>query len=512
MDASGDEQDPSTPRSAWLWPGLALVLGLLAYRPLLAGVLASGAPGALDAWLFRPAALPLPLVLVSAAWLLWRRRERWRALTPVTAPGWTVVVGVTASLVFGWSGVTGARDLLFAALAAQLLAFAAATRGRAGLRVFLAPAVVLLLGLHPPALWLEEVVWRLQQWTARGSTALLEIAGYAPERSGVMMDVAGHSFHVIDGCSGLQGMSTLLLVSILIRELVGGGRRTGWVIAAAPIVGFALNLVRIAAVAASDDPQALAGPEGDHTLQGLSVLAAGTALLYGGALWSSGPAAPELAALQGASPTRAWAGLAAWLAALAVMTLALPGAVGERPTPQASRLQLPPEEAGWTSEGIPIPPYFVGTLAGPDRIHRRYSRAGRPPMVVELFAARGSPAEPSSNRLFSSRLHVPGPDWERLETSTTRIWMLGRDAQMSVAVRSTGEHALVYTWVQRDQGSWRESLRSLLALDRVAPRDPPRVVVRLLSYAPHDGPFVLELAKQRLDRFVNDFRAPLGRL
>ncbi len=57
-------------------PALVGVLGVLAYRTLLQGVLATDY--GMESWFFRPSQLPPLLVLAVAGWLLWRRREHGR--------------------------------------------------------------------------------------------------------------------------------------------------------------------------------------------------------------------------------------------------------------------------------------------------------------------------------------------------------------------------------------------------------------------------------------------------
>jgi hypothetical protein len=94
------------------------------------------------------------------------------------------------------------------------------------------------------------------------------------------------------------------------------------------------------------------------------------------------------------------------------------------------------------------------------------------------------------------------------------VWLLGLDADLAVATRESGsERALVYSWRLRDEGIWRESLRSLLALES-GPfrRERRRAVVRLTTPLPHDGPVARDRAKQTLDRFIRDFRDELAGL
>ena len=121
---------------------------------------------------------------------------------------------------------------------------------------------------------------------------------------------------------------------------------------------------------------------------------------------------------------------------------------------------------------------------------------------------------PTLNRLLSSKLVLPGPDWDLLRKSRQRLWLLNRDVDLAVASRGPGgEHAVVYAWRPRDRGLWRESWRALLALES-SPfrREGRRAAVRLVAYAPHGDELVLARAKQQLDRFIVAFREELAGL
>jgi exosortase len=502
-------------RRAWPGPALVGVLGLLAYR-----MLWLGAPPThydVDRWLFQPSPLPGPLVLGVAAWLLWRRHERLRSLPNRQAPLLASALATLGTGLFVWALLTRTVDF-FPSLAANGLAFAAAARGWAGCRGSALPAMVLLFGARLPKPLEDEIVWRLQLWTADWAAWLLGVGGRDFFQAGVILRNAEHSFHVIGNCSGMNGIVILLLVSLIVRELFAhAGRRQWLLVALAPALGFALNAVRVAYVAASPEPEALAGLEGDHTPQGLAVLMAGTVILYalGWAMARNTTAGSPASATH--PPATAvgwlhWGTAACGLAVLAVLSFTLPGFSTANSAPRRARIDFPERKSGWTSERVALDPLFTGGISG--AIHRRYELEGaphRPPQVVDLLIDYEEVTAPTSNLLVSSKLTLPGPDWDLLRSSRERLWLLGRDADLAVASRGPGgEHAVVYTWRPRDRGLWRESWRALLALES-SPfrRQDQRAAVRLVAYAPHDGQLVLDRAKQQLDRFIAVFREEL---
>jgi exosortase len=494
----------------------AIALGVFAYWPLLASTLMLPSWYQIELWLFRPGQLPAPLVFGLAAWLLWRRRGRLRALPAGASAGLAVALALVAGAWFVWARLTSAAHLLLPALAATLIAWAAATRGRAGARAVLAPALVLLLGLPIPMPLRNEIVWRLQLATASAARPVLAWFGRDFIREGVILSNSAHSFHVIDGCSGLQGIATLIAVAVVVRELFAlAGVRAWALFALAPVLGYALNVVRIAFVAGSANPEAYAGLQGDHTPQGVALLAGGTALLYGsGQLLARRVAHAPAAAAAPTARSGGWVAVLAGLAALAVLSIALPPFPRPRIAPW-QRPGFPEASEGWTSEPLHSDPFYLPAAIAEQTVYRRYQPGADPqPRVVDaLIGGEGNEGIETSD-LFASKLMWPEPEWTMLRRAHVPVPDLGLDADLSIAARAVGpERAVVFHWLVRDEGLVRESLRSLLALE-ASPfaRTKPRVVVRLVAFAPSEEPVAVDLAKQRIERFIAAFHAQLSAL
>jgi len=497
-----------------LVPALAALLGIVAYAPMFG--FSRGAAPSPEEVLFLPGALPGPLVLGVAGFLLWRRRSAFRSLAGASAPRLAVPLGALGVALFVWARLTGGDPLLAASLAAIVLGAAALGSGVGGLRHAAVPALVLGMGVGLPKPLADEVLWQLQLLTASLAAWLLEAIGRPVVHGGVILVVGEHSFHVIDGCSGLGGVTLLTLVALVVRELFrDAGRRVWWVVASAPPLGLALNAVRVAYVAASPDPEALAGVQGDHTPQGIAVLMAGTVTLYGMGLLlarvlRATPAASPAPVATRARPHRRIA-LLALAASLAALSL-LPPFPEAAPAPRRFEASIPDQRGVWTSERTTSQAMFHGALSG--GFHRRYRRdagPGRPPEFVDLLVGFEDASTPVTFRMLSSKLASPGPEWSVLERRRERIFLLDVEAERALASAGRDErHAVVYAWRPGDRGLWAESWRALLALDR-SPlrREHPRVAVRLSSVSPHDGQLALDFAKQRLDAFIGDFREAL---
>jgi exosortase len=502
-------------------PALAIAFAAIAYHPLLASALHAPTSYQLATWLFRPSQLPALLVLGVAGWLLWRRRERLRALPGRRDRATTFVFASAAAALFAWGTLTRSTDVLFLSLPAAVLAFGSAARGRAGARALLLPALVSGLGLGIPLPLRDEIVWSLQRATAIGSQGLLGTLGREITREGVVLRSAEHSFQVIDGCSGLQGIATLLLVAILVGELLSlSAPHRALLVAIAPGLGYVLNTMRIAYIAGSPNPEAYAGLQGDHTPQGLALLAGGTALLYGiGRLLGRSDSPPD-GSPRNSETARAmpWRFAALGLGSLSALSIVLPPFASAAHAAVSNELRFPEQREAWKSAPIGADdPFFFGTLIPGQSFHRRYQRGPDPKWIdtIDLFVALERDDRDDTYARWSSKLQWPGPDWDLQRRLTARIWDLQTDARLSVAARATGvERAVIYTWRPRDRGLWRESWRSLLALE-ASPlrRERGRAVIQLVAYSPwQDDPVALDRARLRLDRFIALFRDELAGL
>jgi exosortase len=510
---------PPEGRSARLAAALTLGLGLFAYRALALDAFRAPLRGDIETWFFAAGEDTALLVIAIAAWLLWRRRERLRSLPVCSDRALPLALLVLAAGLFVWSYLVRASDLLLPSLAASLLAFAGAARGRRGCRAVLLPALVLLLGIRIPAPIDNELLWGLQRWTANGAFWLMTSVGLDVEMLGeTLLRRDGVRFLVIESCSGMRGIQILTLVAVVIRELfAASGPRQWLLVLVAPFLGFALNVLRIVVVIVSTgDPEALTGEGMDHTPQGVAVLVSGTAILY--ALgWLLAGRESDQAPIEASGEERTdlvqtaprWQPAALCFFALGLLSLAVqpfPAANAEPP----SSFEIPERHAGWTSSGLPLDRRFVGYVpAGQINRHYEKKRSGdRPPQTVKLFVGFDVAGNRATSRLFSSKIDMPGSGWTIEQNDRARLWLLAKDADVAVAVReSDPKHALVYSWRVRDEGPWREAFRSLFALESGPfERKPPRVVVRLVTPLPHAGPAAIAKGKETLNQFISDFQ------
>ncbi len=520
--SDGSDGEATRSRLGDVWRiALPIVLVGLAFYPLESGdpigpqrSLASR----LEIWLFDSQAAPAGLVAVLAAWLAWRRFPAlFRPDVPSTnTRGRAAAVGLAtlALVLYTWARLNAAQDLLFLVLALGIAAVAADRHGARGVRALGLPIALLCVAIPVPSPLGNELLWTLQNWSASGAAGLLRLLGFDVLQSGALLTRGDFSFLVIEGCSGFRSLVTLTLVGVAVRELSGVEGLRGWLLVGGAIpLAIVLNFLRIALVVVGAD--FLEADVADtHLVQGLAVLAIGSTILFfvghrlGPETLPPARARPSLASLR--EPLRR---LTVGLAVLCVVGLV----VSPWPPPSLSRAEevaIPSRLQAWRSDPLQIDFPFIGLLPR-DRIDRRHYRLedGSPPeegRIVELIAATGSMRLPRRSPV-SSKLVVPGRQWQVERRERTYNWTLGHPIDVSIAT-TVGGRALVYSWSLHDDGPWRDSLRSLLALERGPMARPrPRLMIRLATQIGEE-PEAESNARRMLDRFVFDFRDSLSRL
>lgn len=492
-------------------PLLCLLLGLWAYRAVLSAD-GSGPPQQrIEQWFFESSGTSPGLVAGTAAWLTWRRLPAWMQLPTSRRLFLPSIFFAISLFVYAWATLAAAPDLLLVSLATLGLGFADAQAGARGLRVMVLPALVLGLALPIPAPLRNDVVWQLQLWSAAGAEVLLNALGVEVSRVGISLQHGETRFLVIESCSGLRSLRSLILVAVVLRELFSaGGPRMWWLVAAAAPLALLLNAVRIAIIATD---ASLGTPVlGDqHVGQGLLVLAAGTTLLFAAAHFLAGREAPHGNAPRGGHAALPWRLLLPPLALVALL-----GSVLQPwPAPQPKRLNpalIPMTLGNWQGTSLDNDRLFLGDLPLGNVLHYLYEfqADGERSMEVSLLVAAEAPGR-SRDSPFSPKLLLPGREWESDAAEPLNLFVISAEAS-AVNARSGDTEARVYGWALLGGSVLADSLRSLLALERGPfARERERVYVRVATASGPDAES-RRRAGHTLDRFIHDFREILTAL
>ena len=525
--SSPSERDARGARAGrWVWPALALVLRRSPTARCSRALHAPDGAPLRDAGCSGPPSCPPPLVLGVAGWLRLAPARAAVARLPHARHLGAISVRQRRAAPLCSSGrVLDARRPTCCCSRSRrnLLAFGAAARGRAGARALLLPALVLLLGIQIPAPLRTEIVWGLQRATATGAAQLLALDRQrlrprrrdpAQRRALVPRDrrvqrIARGSRRSCSprsssaSCSRCRGRAAWLLIAV------------------APLLGYALNAVRIAYIAASPNPEAYAGLQGDHTPQGVALLAVGHRAALRDRPRARAARAPRSRPALGRSRRRGPGGSrrscsrrsrAARGRAHAVR------AARERASSPTGQFPGGARTSGRASRSTGDP-YFIGSADPGTRLFRRYQRERRSPGLIDTIDVldRARARAVRRRRATSCRRRRTGP--VRTGTSEPRAARASGISRSTPTSRSRrtrrGPSAPWSTLADPRRGPVARA-RALAASRSTRARCaaiPGAPSFRSSPTRPwQDDPVALDRARMRIDRFIAIFRDELEAL
>jgi len=507
------EVGPAKSRAAWLrpqwiWIGLALALGAVAYRGLLAFHPTDSIVVEVEGWFFEPSDTAPVVVVALSLWLLYRRSDRLAALP--WRGGSAVLSGLlfaSALAIFVWSLCTRASDLQAVSLMLAGLGSAYLLGGRAALSVVWVPICFLLFAIPIPSPLRHAIVWKFQNGTAEATGTLLYTLGIPAVVSGDRMQLAKTTFAVIETCSGLRSVITLSMLAVLMIDLF---RRGGWhavlLLIFTPFLAFATNAARSVTLVLNPASEIAE----IHSLQGIGMLLAAVLVLYAfdgllERLHVPDGARTSAAPRSGAVPARS---RSAWVFAFLVL-LGILGRVVSPWREWSPNVPLPVDAIprkldDWRSSDLQTDRLFLGMAALTGMVDRRYAQGST---WVDVFVGSGSPRQ-RLRSFYSPKTAIPGSGWI-IEEQTRRD--LGGVPVDELVVRRGAERRLVRHWYLGTTGMLEETVREFLALDLSPFARPTRGVAVRLS-TPIDSGATREEAAATLDAMADRLHEPLDSL
>lgn len=190
----------------------------------------------------------------------------------------------------------GCATLLFGKLAAELflarLSFLMVAAGllwtfwgATRLRTLALPLLLLATTIPLPAVVYNSLTGPLQLFASSAATGLVQALGVAAHREGNVIQLANVSLGVEEACNGLNSLSALVVAALLLGFLVCSRNRARAVLVAlAPPLAIAVNVVRVAGTALLSDRHQEAAMGFYHLFSGWLVFLAGFGALYLAAL------------------------------------------------------------------------------------------------------------------------------------------------------------------------------------------------------------------------------------
>jgi exosortase len=194
-----------------LWSGLLLALTVILYVAVLKALV-------LD-WWGDPDYGHGFLVPLFSGYVLWREREKWmRCESQPSNFGFLVMVGAVVLLMGGSLGAELfiSRFSLLVLLAGMVLFL----QGWKVLRGVSFPIAFLVLMIPIPVIIYNQITFPLQLIASRFATFWLELVQVPVLREGNVLILPNYSLEVVEACSGIRSLMTLITLAIAYGYLV----------------------------------------------------------------------------------------------------------------------------------------------------------------------------------------------------------------------------------------------------------------------------------------------------
>jgi len=439
---------------------LALVIGLAAiFRHTLAALA--------NVWSTQPEYSLGYMIPFVALFLLYQRLNRVAAL-PVEG-AWSGPVMVLAGLGLAGLGQVSTMDTVAQyGFLLVIWGLALAYLGWRGTRALLMPLAILVFMVPIPNYLLRELTQALQLLSSRLGVELIRWCAIAVYLEGNVIDLGVMKLQVVEACSGLRYLFSLLILSFLVAHFFHDRlwKRVVVFLSAIPIT-IALNSARIALVGLTVDRWGQEMAEGVlHNFEGVTIFVCGVLVLLAEVwlLTKVGAGKRKLRdALTIALPQLDWPrlrqlarmpGKPGW-AAVGLVTLAaiIMVAAPKRSHASADRPQFadfPLQLAQWTGRPDQLDPEILAALSLSDYLLVNYwTKQGS---AVNLYAAYYA-SQAEGNSAHSPRACIPADGWEILSFQTQSLERITFDSRPlrvnRVVIQKADNRALVYYWFQQ---------------------------------------------------------------
>jgi exosortase len=229
-----------------------------------------------DDWINDPNYTHGFIVPLASIWIIWSMRET-LAKTVVEPKSWGLLVIGFAVLQL-LAGTLGAEN--FAAHSSLLVMLAGLTIsifGTSMLRHLLFPIAWLIFMIPLPAIIFYSITFPLQLLASRMASGLLDLLHITNLREGNVMYFSHYTIGVVEACSGIRSLITLLAFAVLLGYLRSMRPWARIVLAACTVpVALIFNAIRVASAGV------LGNYLGERWAEGTFHTASGIALFLGG--------------------------------------------------------------------------------------------------------------------------------------------------------------------------------------------------------------------------------------
>lgn len=427
----------------------ARMLALLAVMVLGIGVIyrATLAP-AIVVWIELPTFNHCFLIVPTAGYLVWLRRDALRGVAPSWSPLWLILL-LPLSALWLFGQLVGVLEIQQVAVVGMVETAMLAALGWPVYRAILFPALFLFF-LVPTG---EYLIDPLQRFTTGFIAIGLDLLNIPAFIEGTLIELGNGSFQVAEACAGLRFLIATIVIGVLFAHLYYTRviKIALFLIACAivPVIANGFRALGIVLLAHATDNRVAAGA--DHIIYGWGFsVAILFVLLYVGARFADPPwrpspnAGPAQTGIAPGFPLLAAAAVAGLLMALSGPAVAWQ--LDRRPvTVDAAALRLPTSMGPFTVTASTADwhPIYLEPDA---HVTAALTEAGSAPVDLELFyygrMRKGHELVSSANRLWSE-----DGVWRQIATGSETIEIGGNRFRVHANVMSSilGKR-LVWSW------------------------------------------------------------------
>ena len=179
-------------------------------------------------------------------WMLWQRRGE-LARSPVFPCTWAIGIVILALIQLA-AGTWGAENFVaHSSLLLLLLGITLYLFGSKVLQLVAFPIGWLLFMIPVPAIILYAITFPLQLLASRLALGTLDLLHVPAVREGNVLYLANFTVGVVEACSGIRSMISMLAFAVLMGHLLSLSLRSRWILATSAVaIALAMNAARVA--------------------------------------------------------------------------------------------------------------------------------------------------------------------------------------------------------------------------------------------------------------------------